>query len=268
MSTSGFEGYQALAADMNELLHARVEAATPVATLSERGNKLLQVMEGADDQKFVTRSYTEDSVTEIEKGLFVSGIEFSDAWEMLQRSMAAAEIPIVQSSLLEDVNGYPFVIVSEYIEGKPLSAASQEVKEEVAHGLGRLMVVNPNRGFVPHRAVLHQDMFVVGQRNGRDTAILTDVDPYMHIKPRMKAEKMDADYIERVGALIWDEWCSEDEEERQEVLGAFIVEIADVSLDNFGMDSPRSAAFERIRMMHAGLDPRQLKVPLLVELVG
>ncbi len=243
-------------AEMRQQLQERVEAAEPIETLSERGDKLLQVVETEDDQLLVTRNYTEAAVADIERGLFVWDAHFPDAWNMMQRSMAAAEIPVVQSVLLENVNEYPFVIVSEYIEGTPLPAAPQEVKQEAAHGLGRLMLVNPNKGFVPHTTVINKDMFIVGERDGRQTAILTDVDPYIHIKPAFKAEEIDADYIDKVGEILWDEWCTE--AERYAVFGAFITEIADVALDNFSVTSLVSGAFGRFQLMQGGVDSRKI----------
>ena len=52
-------------AAMQEILHTRVEAAEPVETLSDRGNKLVQVVEEEGGQRFVTRSYTGEAVSEI-----------------------------------------------------------------------------------------------------------------------------------------------------------------------------------------------------------
>ena len=186
--------------------------------------------------------------------MFVWEARFPDAWNMMQRSMSAAEIPVVRSTLLEGVNGFPFVAICEYVEGEPLATAPQQVKEEVAHGLGRLMLVNPNKGFVPGSSIVNKDMFVVREQDGEQTAILTDLDPYMHIKPAIQSEEIDAKYIDQVGATLWDEWCTE--AERRAVFGAFQMEFADNALDNFSLTSPLSAAFARIQLMKGGIDTR------------
>jgi hypothetical protein len=123
MSNAELQPYatQLLADDLIGVLKERIIAAEPVEVLSNRGNKVLRVVQEADGQRFVTRSFTHEAVDQIEGKALTT---MFDAWDIMQGSLAEARIPVVHGFLLESVGNYPYVAISEHLADiQPLSAA-------------------------------------------------------------------------------------------------------------------------------------------------
>lgn len=255
MSKLGFEDYQVLADSACQLLYDRVTAAEPIETLSAHDNKLLQVVETADGERLVTRSYTPEAVEEIE---YNYGLDIKSAWEKMHETFTQAGIAIVPSKLIEVKGGeYPFIVVSEYLEdAKPLVDASTTIKRDTAVGLSKLLIADGD--FVPAPEMIRGDMFAVVERGGREEALLLDVDPL--ITPAYRMQKIDQNsrfYINRLAELAWDWWCT-DEEERKEVISAMVMTLADFVTGRFDVESGTSRAFMDLHLMSNGVDMRQL----------
>lgn len=255
--------HQALAAGMEDVLRHRVEEAVPVQTLSTRGDKVLQVLEEPDGQKFVARCYSMRAVQAMVRplGSLEGELTFPEAWDAMQDAFSAADIPVVPNALLRDVGGYPYVGLSEHVEGgKSLARASTETKEEVARGLGRLLSAETDWDFVPSLDTINADMFVVRETpDGGEEAQLIDTDPYLRRDfGNGSPTPIDGILIDKISSLFWDAWCRP--EEREPVLTEFIKSIADfavVAVENdFG--GRVSQAFQKAHLMSNGLDAREL----------
>lgn len=256
MASPDFENYQTLADGLSNLLYSRITAATPIEVLSTHDNKLLQVVETADGEKFVTRSYTPEAVNEIE---YNYGLDFERAWEKMQEAFADVDLEIVPSRLIKTEGEYPFIIVSEYLEdARPLSAAPTETKVAVATGLGKLLGTSGR--YMPAPAMIRHDMFMVVERNGEAKALLTDVDPLVTTARRMQmSDQNSAYFIDKLAEFAWDRWCSQDE--RIPVATAMVRGLGDFALDGFDWNSSTSRAFMDLHMMSNGLDHRGAWAP-------
>lgn len=248
-------GYETLADSMNQLLYDRIASGNPVEVLSTRNDKLLQVVEASDGERFVTRSYTPEAVEEIE---YNYGLDFQTSWHGLNEALTAVDIEIVPSRLIEVEGGeYPFIIVSEYLDdAKPLADASTDVKKDVATGLSKLLVTDGD--FVPAPEMVREDMFLVVERDDHEKALLTDVDPLVAMTYRIqKSDRNSAFYIDKLAELAWDKWCSGDDE-RKKMTTAMALVLGDFALDDFDLDSSTSRAFMDLHMMSNGVDNRQM----------
>lgn len=251
MSLPVAENYQGLANSMNEMLYARVAAATPVEVLSMYDDKLLQVVEEADGRRFVTRSYTPEAVRVIEGNY---GLDFRTAWEAMHEAFSGVGIDIVPSRLIETDGEHPFVVVSEYLDdGESLSTASTKDKIAVANGLGKLLATEGD--YVPAPEMVREDMFMVVQRDGKVKVLLADIDPLM--APAYLVQENDNNswfLIDRLAGLAWDKWCNEDE--RIPVTSALVSALGDYALDRFDFDSRTTQAFMDLHLMSNGVDNR------------
>jgi hypothetical protein len=251
MATPSFQkGHQALADSMNEVLHARVGAARPVEVLSTH-DKLLQIVEAEDGERFVTRSYTPEAIAGIENNY---SFGFRVAWRGMHEAFADAGLEVVRSGLIETKGEHPFIVVSEYLEnGQPLASASTETKLAVATGLGKLLTTEGY--FIPAPEMVRDDMFMVVEREGEETAVLTDVDPLVTPSWRMQEnDQNSAFFINTLAELAWDRWCSE--EERAPVISAMVMSLGDYALDKFDFDSATTRAFMDLHLMSNGVDNR------------
>jgi hypothetical protein len=252
MSKQNFhENYQALADGMNELLYARVVAAKPIEVLSTHDNKLLQVVEAKDGERFVTRSYTSDAVATIEQNY---SFGFRVAWEGMHEAFSEAGLEVVPSGLIETDGDYPCIVVSEYLESaQSLAAAPTEIKQTVASGLGKLL--SGDCYFVPSPEMVREDMFLFEEHDGQPKVLLADVDPLMTPFFRIKDNDLNsAFFINKLAELAWDKWCSE--EERVPVITAMVQELSDYALDKFDFDSATTKAFMDLHLMSNGVDNR------------
>ncbi|HZL08258.1 MAG TPA: hypothetical protein VFC50_03630 [Candidatus Dormibacteraeota bacterium] len=259
MSNAEIQPYatQLLADDLTAVLKERIIAAEPVELLSDRGDKVLQVVQEADGQSFVTRSFTDKAVDEIEGQ---AGATMLEAWDIMQGALSEARIPVIRGFLLESIGNYPYVAISEHLpDVQPLAAAPTEVKEEVAQGLGRLMTVDGVAGRVPSMDILNEDMFgVTRDEQGNPVAKFIDLDPRIRRRSMITADTSNAAFIERVGVLIWNRWC--DPDERTPVISAFVKIIAGAVPDDFDTSPMTADAFMNIHMMSQGVGPENLSL--------
>jgi len=243
-------------------LYKRVEEATLITVLSNKGDKLLRAVEDHDEQLFVTRSYTFDAVHGIEITDEVKGeIGLPRVWEAMRAAFSKAKVPTVPSVLLENVNNYPFVVVSDYIEGEvPVTEASTEAKEEIAADLGRLVTADNGRGFVRltlSPEIIQEGMFVTApDEDGRISATFTDMDPLMRVKFTLTDDDRRAIFMDRAADYLW-RWSSE--EERPQVIAKFLMNL-DSSIKNFDIKGGVAAAFIRAHRMSQGMDPDRASI--------
>lgn len=210
---------QAVASDIDTLIHSRVSTAAPIETLSDRGDKLLEVVQEANGQKFVTRRFSRDAISRIEMG----GLSFTEAWQAMHKKFGDAGIKIVPSHLLATEEPYPFTVVSKYLEnGQPLIEAPTQTKIELANNLGKTL-----RGrYMLQPAMLNPDMFMVdNSEDGSLEAYIVDLDPLIIPRPivanvelypwRAKnleaLDGIDAYYIDQLSGLFYNHWCTEEE---------------------------------------------------------
>lgn len=246
------EGYQALADGMNELLYQQVLAAKPVELLSTHDDKILQVVETRDGERFVTRSYTPEAVSIIEQNY---GLGFRAAWEGMHEAFSDAGLEVVPSRLIETEGEYPFIVVSEYLEeAQPLATAPTEVKQDIARGLGDMLTGNCY--FTPTPEMIREDMFLVVERNDEPRALLVDVDPLVTAFFRIRENDTNsAFFISKLAELTWDNWCNE--EERVPVISALVQSLGDFALDKFEFGSATTTAFMDLHLMSNGVDIRR-----------
>ncbi len=246
--------HQAFADDLGAFIHARITSATPIETLSERGDKLLQVMQEPDGQTFVTRSFTESAVREVEK----TRMDFVEAWDAMHSVFRDAGIDIVPSYLLAGQGKYPFIVVSEHVTNvQPIDTAPTEVKKDLVERFGQL--IQPNRdGFFISPQMINKDMFqLVLNKEGVPRVTLIDTDP--HILPNMYDSREDgiqATYIDLLAKLFWEEWCKPDE--RVAVLSRLTTVMGDIVGEDLDIFSKTGIALHKIQMMANGIAPANM----------
>ncbi len=170
---------EAVATDIDALIYMRVNSATPIKTLSERADKLLQVVQEANGQKFVTRRFSRDAISVIEE----SGLSFTEAWRAMYKQFGNAGINIVPSYLLATEEPYPLTAVGKYLEnGQSLIGAPTALKVRLADNLGKML-----RGrYMLHPQMLNRDMFMFDStEDGSVEAFLVDLDPIMMPRPNV-----------------------------------------------------------------------------------
>jgi len=243
---------QVVADNMQALVHCRLAQAKPVEILSDRGDKLLQVMEEANGQRFVKRSFGNGAVYYIER----HGLSFNESWDAMHTVFSSIGAPVVKSVLFKKEGEYPYVAISKYLAEKvPVSSAPLKVKKKLAHGLGQML--KGVRGYMPAPEMVNGEMFQVTEQDGNPTVVLIDVDPYMVKKPRYGADTFNAHYIERIGGLLYDEWCT-DNDDRGEVMRAFVRSVGDIVPDDIDRNPETFTAFSNVHLMSQGVDARQL----------
>lgn len=234
----------------------RVLNARPFRLLSESDGKSVVVARDINGSNFVRRSYTQAAVTRIEQ---IAGIPYDEAWAAFHLIFDTIGIDIVPSIVLHPdakESTSPIVVASEYVEGTDLISAATEVKISLAASMGAIL--RGSRNF-PNLEAIRSDMFRVGRdKNGKDRAVLVDVDPFsanrQAIISNVKAKDMwFANYIEKVSDLLWDRWSRPDE--RSTVLAAFANSIG-ASPNDFIKDSRAEDAFMIAFAMSQGSDLR------------
>jgi len=254
--TNGTTEYQAIADGLNALALGRIASATSVEVLSTRGDKLLQVVEEADDSKVVTRSFTRHAIAQSEW----YGLNFKQAWQNMHDVFTGDGVGVVRSSLLTSSGEYPYIAVSEYVtEDMSLRDASTELKVKLARHMGGWL--KPTAEQRPALEMLNEHMFtVVEDEDGSQTALLLDVDPHtLHQTTGRSAgarDMLNAHYIDTLGNLFWRKWCKEDE--REEVLRALVATVGDAVLDDLSTASSKTfTAFSKIHFMSQGFGPEE-----------
>lgn len=243
-------------ADLNGLIRKRVFDASPVQLLSDRGNKIVEVVEDQSGHRFVRRNYPQRFVNKIE---LTSNLTFEESWKAMQELFASAGIEIVSSFLLTPdivTEKTSRAIVSEFLEDpRPLLYSPLEAKKNLAKNLGSLLTVSDE--LVPHPQVFMWDMFQLKRgQNGDVSILLTDVDPFVLPKRFHDKDMPYASCINRIADLLWDDWCHEDE--REAVMREFIQAVSPV-LDEFGENEGRMTlyAFTNAHLMSQGFDRRR-----------
>lgn len=245
--------YQHLADDMSSLIHSRIAAATPIEVLSQRGDKLLQVVEESDGQRFVTRSFQEDAVKHVEG----RGMTFVEAWEAMHIVFSDVGIDVMPNTLYEQEGEYPFTAVSEYLPDEvDMIDVPTETKKAIAYSLGQLLKAEST--YLPAPEMVNGGMFQpVRQQDGSLRVVMVDVDPHIIKNPKRGRDMLIAHYIERFGDLIWEEWCTETE--RQDVIVSLVLSLNEALGDSLGDVTSRTGeAFMNVHMMSKGLNPKEL----------
>lgn len=244
---------QAIVNNVDAIIHSRIANAIPVETLSQRGGKLLQVVQEQNGQRFVTRSFTPDAVNYVERG----DMTFTGAWRAMHDVFNQAGIEILPSHLLEAQGEFPFIAVSEYIDtNESLKDMPTELKVKLAQGFGQL--VNPSNEIFPSLEMINRNMFMPTTRqDGTQCVYLVDLDPLL-TDPRLgRSDPWQSMYLEKLGDLFWDDWCNDDE--RSEVLGALVVSVSKALSEDMDMTGRTGGAFMDLHLMSNGVDNRMLR---------
>lgn len=242
---------QQFTGSMRHVRDERLAAATPVGVLSDRGDKLLEVLEEPSGERFVRRSFSSAAVSDMEGW---SGLEFGRVWHTMNELFAGENVRLVPSSLIyTGSEEYPYVVVSEYIEdGVDLRDAPLESKKAAVRGLGQALI--GNRSYVPSPEVIQDHMFQVVERNdGEPEVLLLDVDPRLQDCFGRRSDNLDSIYVTRVTDRIWDTWGTE--KDRAELAHAFMMSIA--SLFNERTGDLTFDALASLHTMSQGFDKRR-----------
>lgn len=86
--------HQVLSKNMSAVLRARVLGAVPVQTLSNRDDKLVQVVEEPDGQRFIKRSYGQEAIDYIAQTI---------DWALKMHGMFCTRCLMMQASILFQV---------------------------------------------------------------------------------------------------------------------------------------------------------------------
>lgn len=248
------EQHQAFADGIATVLHERIAEATPIEVLSARGGKLLQVMETPTGERFTTRSFTYEGVTNVVAG---RGIEFREAWGAMYDLFEGAGISVLPSTLIESTGDYSYIAVGEFIEpAASVSAASTHEKAELAKKLGGLLRPNLN-GYTVAPEMVNDGMFVARpQEDGSHDITLVDLDPHIIGAGQLHDDGLVQTWmLTKLMGMFWDAWSSEDE--RVDVARSLFAGVADL-FDDVDIMSPTGIALQDIHMMTNGVDFRSM----------
>lgn len=246
--------FQAVADDMQALLIARVASAEPIEVLSRRDDKLLQVVEETDGRRFVTRSYTNDGVKDVEE----FDLDFYEAWNAMHEVFRTSGLNVLPSFLLKTEGQYPITVVSEYLpNSKPVIGASLETKIDIAKGMGN--IIKPSSKCRLGLDMLNRDMFrVVDNEDGTETAYLVDVDPRMRVSDDFAKDLYQAIFIDKLAGLIWDHW-SDNDDERASIATAAVKSVVEALGDEAFLPNTHTGnSFFTLHFMSNGLDTRNM----------
>lgn len=234
----------------------RVLNAEPVKLLSDRHDKLVEVVRDINDTRFVRRSYSADAVGVFER----RSLPFSEGINEIRQIFEGAGIELVSHRLFQfspSESQYPVVIATEFLEDG-IEAASTEAKIQAAIALGTIPCVQSD--YHPGIEIFSRDMFRVKRgSNGTDRLLLVDIDPYLSDRFNTSISESATDirnggYIGKVSSLLWGSWCQPDE--RRPVIGAFVYSlVAQSKLDLTG-NSRTSKAIMIALDMSQGMDMR------------
>lgn len=241
---------QAFLDSIDSLVRSRIDSSRPVMTLSERHGKLLRAMEDTNGGRFVMRQFTPNGAAEMELG----GLDFETAYYEMNCIFPSVGIHVLPNYLLLNHDGFPYTLLSPYIEGTPLKDASTETKISVAKSFAKF--ASPGLDVGPTVTMFHTDMFIVNRdETGEETPYLIDIDPRMSL--RFSRSGHQAVFLNRLGELFYDKWCTE--EEKTVVIPQLVVAL---SLENpalgedFDTSNPEAEAFMTLHMMGNGIDDR------------
>lgn len=250
-------------AALGTALRRRVLAAPSIELLSDRNDKLVEVVRDVDGNRFIRRSYGREEVARIEQ----EGLSFAEAWDQMHRIFGDAGITIVPSVVFYPApteSQFPVVVASEYVEGIALKLAGTAVKVSLATSLGNTLLRSGR--YHPSLEPFASDMFKVKRdRAGAEQLVLIDVNPYLvdqeNLFGKSEAAKdlWQASYINSVANLLWDNWCRPGE--RKEVSEAFFRSLSPLVEKAFASsDRARTLdAVMEVQSMAQGFDLRNFK---------
>lgn len=225
------------AATFETSFKGRVLNAEPIHVLSDRDDKLVEIVRDTTGARFVRRSYSKTAVSNVER----VGLSFNQAWDTMHACYAAAGIKVVPSAVLHPSraeSAYPVVVAAEYVQDSNIRDASESAKEKLAAGLGKLMGDTANKYF-PSAEAYRPDMFRVEKDDsGEDRLVLVDIDPHLasweDIRTNIRAvDQRFAFYLSEVALFLQGSLCKPNE--KYPVMGAFIQSMGPV-LRELGVD--------------------------------
>lgn len=229
-------------------LRGRVLNAQPLELLSNRDDKLVEVVRDINGSSFVRRSYSQAAVHMFER----VGIPFTEAWGQMHHIFGAVDVKVVPSILLHPSAGeseFPVVVASEYLENDNIAVSSTDAKIQIATSLGAIPYGSGK--FLPGFEIFMPDMFRVGMDNtGIERLVLVDIDPYLSDRRNVVADMhlkdiWDSEYIKKISSLL-EGWCQP--AERRAVISAFIRSVG----SKFDFDSRGdSRTFQAIMGVHS-----------------
>ncbi len=213
---------QTLSWNIGRATHKLATEAEPIRSLSTRDGKSVDVIEDANGNKAVKRTYGRDALATLNLGRN----SFTTEWGKMNRTFSQAGVDIVPSFILSDEPGRAVVVSSFLEDARPMKSAPTEQKEKLAEALGR--VVSPQSlDFFPHIQMFLPDAFQTTRgEDGQDKIVLTDIDPYASLSGyllKTTSSLRDAAYglyIWHMAGMLYDSWLKP--EERDVVLGKFV----------------------------------------------
>lgn len=212
--------YQRLFGNVNALAAQRALGLTP-EIFSTSDWKKVELINDPSGNRFVRRTYSQDAIRQFR---FNSGVDFPDTWNAFQREFRRAGIDIVPGGIASADSTHAVVMTEYRPDIRPVYDAPVAMKASFASTLGKLWV--EAQEFYPRLEMLRHDTFAIAQgKDGNDSIVLIDVDPYLISKNIFEAnpkekDRMTARYIEYISELFFDRWCQEGEEEA--VMGRFV----------------------------------------------
>jgi hypothetical protein len=224
--------HEQLAGDMRNLLTARLAAATVQTVFRDKGDTKLALMSEPDGKLFVLREYSSAALAEFENDSNGPHLSFVDALNATQDMYAAADIPVVKTSVLPiDSSNSSKSVIGEYVRATPIRKAPLETKQKAIRGLARLM--DRSTPYVPGPQALTSDLFVATENaDGESMPIVVDFDPWlMPKKPTHDFGGVNAGV--NLGVLMLQsaymmEMWSQDDNERTQLARVFLGELATV----------------------------------------
>lgn len=232
---------------------SRILNAEPVELLSDRDDKLVEVVRDVNDTKFVRRSYEQAAVRAFERDLpFVEALnEMCHIFE----SAGIGVVPHVLYQFSPDESQFPIVVATEYLENG-IEAASVEAKIQVASALGTIPSVRS--AYHPGIEIFSKDMFRVKRDENGERLVLADIDPFLSDKflTDLSEDALDtrnSGFTRKTASALWD---LSQPTERKAVIGAFLRSLVSNSGFDIRGNSGLSEALMTTHMMTQGLDMR------------
>lgn len=171
------EGERDLIGILEASVRQRVLHAQSIELLSNRNDKLVEVVGDIGGARFIRRSYGQPEVARIEQ----VGLTFGEAWKKMHEIFGGVGIGMVSSIVFYPFSSesqFPVVVASEYVEGVDIISAGVEIKTALATSLGNILL-QPGK-YRPSFESFAHDMFKVRKdKAGIERLVLIDPDPYL-----------------------------------------------------------------------------------------
>lgn len=241
--------------DLKTILKGRVLNAQTIELLSDRDDKLVEIVRDINDTRFVRRSYSQSAFGVFER----RSIPFLEALAEMLHIFEGAGIEVVPYMLLQPSpveSRFPVVIATEYLEND-MATASTDAKVQLAAALGAIPSV-PSE-FHPGIEIFSSDMFRVRRDENGESLVLVDIDPYLDDKFFTSVSESALDirnygYVTKIASNLWDFWCQP--AERRAVIGALVHSLVSRSGLDMMVNSRTSQALMTAHSMAQGLDLR------------